>query len=796
MLLQKLKNFISANKYLFLIFVTVLIFFYPIFRNQIPFPGDLLVHYYEPYSAYPIMNYSPGAVPSKGQGPDVVRHIFPWKTFSIDSLKNGQIPFWDPHNFSGNPLMANFQSAVFYPLNLIFFVLPLLPAWTIFIMSAPLLGALFMFLFLREIRLGKLASFFGGIVFAFSSYMVVWMEYGNIDNTVIWFPLGLFLTEKIVKNRKIKYNLLLVFVLLISLLAGYIQAFFYVCGTLFIYFLIRSFESHRFSLKDLIVFLVTLFFPLLLSLFQIIPTKELFDISTRSNYSLSQIQNLLNPWWYSITVVVPNFFGNPAAQNHWFYGTYIERVSYIGIIPFVLAIYAFANFKRNIFSLIFGILAIIAFVLSLDLLITKYFFLLPIPVISTAVPTRILSIFQFSSAILAAIGLNDLIRRKNKSYLFLSTIIVGIILLSAWLFALIGYKFFAINAIDIAVSRKNLILPSVLFFSFIIFCFAYFVKKFKLTLVLVVVVTLADLFYFFNKITPFSPKEFVYPQTPVISYLKTNAQINRFWGYGSGYIESNFQTYDGTFSPDGVDPLHITRYARLLESAKTGRIAEELPRPDANVPPGYGQDDLKNNKYRQRLLDLLGIKYVLNKTQSKNSDYITFPQNIYKLLYADGYYQVYENKEVLPRFFLASNYIVETDKQKIIDKIFDQKFDLSKTIILEEKPVMKFGEDKNASVNLQNYRNNNVSFSISSKTNQILFLSDTDSPTWRARIDGKDVKLLRADYAFRAVSVPAGNHKVEFYYGAEGFYGSLKLSFLSLIFLILLYIGFKKYEKK
>src|SRR5262249_15391778 len=43
-----------------------------------------------------------------------------------------------------------------------------------------------------------------------------------------------------------------------------------------------------------------------------------------------------------------------------------------------------------------------------------------------------------------------------------------------------------------------------------------------------------------------------------------------------------------------------------------------------------------------------------------------------------------------------------------------------------------------------------------------LVLTDTWFPGWRARLDGADVQVLRADYAFRAVALPPGRHEIEF----------------------------------
>lgn len=796
MLGQKLRHFILANKYLFLILLTVLVFFFPVFKGEIPFPGDLLLNFYEPYKAYPILNYPTGAaVPTKNQGADVVRHMFPWKSFTIDSIKHGQIPFWDPYNFSGNPLMANFQSAVFYPLNVLFFIFPFLTAWTLFTFITPVLSAFFTCLFLRELKISKLASVFGGLTFAFSSYMVVWLEYGNIDHTFLWLPLGLFFTEKIIKDGNLKYNLCLILTLFMSLVAGYIQGYFYVVGVVFVYFFAKSFLNKTLEIRKSLYFLAVLIFPVLLSLFQILPTKMLFDNSTRSIYTLPQIQHLLNPWWYGITAIVPNFFGNPAANNHWFFGTYIERVSYIGIIPFILFVYALLNFKKRKEIIIFALLAVLSFFLSLDLFVTKYFFQIPIPMISTTVPTRELCIFEFCAIVLAAVGF-DLMREKfNKKTLAISIFFVSVLLLLSWGFTFLGAKLLHVSPTNLAVTRKNLILPTGMLLSFVVLTFSYF-KKIKLTLVLIVAFTLFDLFYFFNRITPFSPPQFVYPKTPIISFIQKNAGINRFWGYGSGYIESNFQTYDKTFSPEGVDPIHIKGYARFLESSLNGKAMVDLPRPDANIAPGYGSTDLKDNHYRQRVLDLLGVKYVLNKNRDRVADNITFPVEVYNFSYHDGYYQAYENKEALPRAFLASDYVVETNKQKILDKIFDSKVDLKKTLVLEEKPDMNFVPDSSASVKIDSYGNNEVDISTDAKTNMLLFLSDTHSDNWGLKVDGEESKLYRADYAFRAVAVPAGNHKVRFYYLIKPFLDGLKLSLLSLAVLIVLFPILRRYEKK
>ncbi len=793
---EKIRLFSFRNKIFLFIVLIVLFFFWPVFKGDIPFPGDTLVGFYEPYKAYPILGFSPGSVPNKAQGPDVIKELFPWKNFVIESLRQGQVPFWNPYNFSGNPLMANFQSGTFYPPNVIFLIFPFTISWTIFILLIPILASSFTYLFLRELNLSKTSSFFGGIVFAFSSYMVVWLQYGNIGHTLLWIPLGLLITEKLIKKFEWKFLFFLTLILWFSILAGYIQGYFYSASLIFAYFLFKGFTEGKINLRRFLYFITALISPVALSLFQILPTIELFNASSRSDYTLSQIQNLLNPWWYAITAIAPNFFGNPATFNHWFWGTYIERVSYIGLVPFILFLSAVLSFKRRKEKLFFGVVAILSFIISLDLFITKYFFKIPVPIISTAVPTRILSLFQFSAAILSAFGLEYFLKNQGKRKFYIATFITLFLIGLSWMLAFFGGEIFQIDPVNLSISKKNLIIPTFLAIAFLLVIYIWFKTKSKLTIFAILLLTIFDLFYFFQRITPFSPPEFTYPETPVVRYLKENGSINRFWGYGSGYIESNFQLMDKTFSPEGNDPLHIRTYTELLSSSKNGKLSENLPRPDANIERGFGEKNLRENKYRQRLLNLLGAKYVLHKTGSDSPDYTTFPDRIYRLVQSDGYYQIYENKEVLPRFFLTGDYTVEDDEGKIISLIYDEDIDLKKTLILKEDPKINIDKNSKGVAQLINYLPNKVSVKTKSNGNSLLFISDTYYPGWEVKIDNTPSQIILSDYAFRAVPVEEGEHIVEFLYRPKSFYKGLTLSLFSLIILALFLSYVRNLEKK
>ena len=60
-------------------------------------------------------------------------------------------------------------------------------------------------------------------------------------------------------------------------------------------------------------------------------------------------------------------------------------------------------------------------------------------------------------------------------------------------------------------------------------------------------------------------------------------------------------------------------------------------------------------------------------------------------------------------------------------------------------------------------------------------LLDSYYPGWRAYVDGKQAEILRANYAFRAVRVPAGKHRVEFVYRPRSFYAGLSVTSVALL---------------
>lgn len=756
---MKIKQFFIP--FLFFLIITSAFFYKTLFYKYVPFPGDLLVAEYNPWKYSSFLGYNPGSYPNKAQYFDTLRQIYPWKTFAIESVRSGFLPFWNPYNFSGAPLLANVQSAVFYPLNFLYLILPQIWAWSGLIILQPFLALLFTFFYARKIGISKIGSFFASFSFAFSSFMSVWLEYNTIGHVILWLPLVLLSIENLLERRKKISIVIFVLAFLASLFGGHIQIFAYIFIFSAIYCFVRGGRSFFF----IILFLL----PIGLGAIQIFPTLELIKEAARSShpYDIFIHKILIQPWQL-IMMFVPDFFGNPATRNYFVQDTYVGKVTSIGLIPLFFATLTFFN-KKNKYVIFFfwSSIAVLTFVTLNP--ITYFFYKIHIPFISDSAPNLAVFILCFSLSILAGFGID--LWKKEKPFYFL------VLFAIFWMTLLLVPKQF------LSISFRNLIYSTAfLIIAFMFFLIPTFYKKGKtMVLICLLLLTVFDQWRFFQKFNPFSPIGTVYSPTAIFSFLKTNSGINRFWGYGSAVIEANFATQFSLFSPDGYDPLYPRRYGEFIQASKDSKIHTEFTdqtRSDAVLSQNFGQ---------LKVMDLLGVKYVLDRNENGSSEKI-FPIDRFSLIYQKDGWKIFENKKAVPRVFLVSDYKVASNVLDFEKIFFAKDFNPAKTIILEEGLRGQNFNDSNhrSDVQVVSYTPNEAKLKTDADGNSLLFLSDTYYPGWKAYVDGKETKIYRANYAFRAVVVPQGHHEVKFFYDPLSFRLGYIVSFLSIALLAVL----------
>src|SRR3972149_6408866 len=182
---------------LILFTLLTLLIFWPIFLGKVNLNGHLLVSFYQIYGQN---------LPYKPTDWDQLRIYFPFYRVTLESLRNFAFPLWNPYAFSGHPHLADFQTAVFYPLNIFGLILTQIEFWHLLRITPMILASFFTFLYLRNINfrnpddsigLSTLASLFGAITFGFSPFILTWgEEVVMAPHSILWLPLILWAIEK------------------------------------------------------------------------------------------------------------------------------------------------------------------------------------------------------------------------------------------------------------------------------------------------------------------------------------------------------------------------------------------------------------------------------------------------------------------------------------------------------------------------------------------------------------------------------------------------------------------------
>jgi hypothetical protein len=158
-----------------------------------------------------------------------------------------------------------------------------------------------------------------------------------------------------------------------------------------------------------------------------------------------------------------------------------------------------------------------------------------------------------------------------------------------------------------------------------------------------------------------------------------------------------------------------------------------------------------------RLYDLLGVRYLLG---SKD---VTLDWDKFSLVFdSDPTVNVYRNESAMPRAFLVHRAVVAEDHEDAWTRLHQPEFDPATTVILEGGRELggPAGAGGTASVEVVRYEPDLVEIDLSNPAEGYLVLSDPHYPGWQATVDGAEAAILKADYAFRAVEVPAGDHRV------------------------------------
>ncbi len=734
----------------------VAIFFYPtLISGKLPIPSDALVGLYHPWRDL-YADTNPRGVPFKNfLTTDPVRQQIPWRKIAIDQWKKGSIPFWNPYSFSGVPLAANIQTAAFYPLNIIFFIFPFTTAWTLLIILEPVLAGFFLYVYLRHVSLRPSVSLFGAIAWSFSGFNIAWFTWGTMVHVVLWLPLILLSVDKVLEEKKKRFIwfILLVFSLTCQLLAGHAQLSLYVLFVAFGYMVWHVLHKKPY-VKKAIWFIAAILILFLITSLQWAPFIQLLTESSRFiDSSIWLKEGWFLPWQHLVQFIVPDFFGNPTTLNYWGVWNYGEFIGFIGITPLLFALYSISI--RDRITTFWKLLFFFTLLFILPTPIAKIPYQFEIPILSSLQPTRLMMIIDFSLIMLAAVGLNQWLERKDKRRMWLTLGFMGLLFLIVWAVVLLRNEFSAeVLRNGLSVARRNLILPSILFIAstVIIVIFGVFHKKNAIQMLCVagfIGLTGFDLLRFGWKFIPFTQSSYFFPETKSLAFLKQQAKPFRVMNLDDRIFPPNTMAYYGIESIEGYDPIYLERYEEFIAVSERGK-------PDIVPPFGFNRIITPHN-VDSPLIPLLNVNYVIS-LQEVEKPYL-------KKVFQEGETRIYRYTNSFPRAYFVENVLVIPQKQKIFDTLFESSFNPRKTAVAEEQiDYSSHPLAINDRVNITAYDPSSIDLDVHTQNSQFLVISNILYPGWKATLDEKPVLLHRANYLFMGLVIPPGEHKVALTY--------------------------------
>jgi len=272
---------------------------------------------------------------------DIFNYFAASRKFGFGELLNGNLPLWNPHIYSGAPYLANFQSALLYPPNFVYLVLPLAKAINTDLAFHVFLAGILMYAWARNRLQHPAAAFFAGAVLMLSQtfFLRVFAGHLTVLAVIAWTPLLFLAVDKLFERPSLGWCLTGIFAVTMQILAGLPQGVFCTAVAVGIYCFLRI-GPCRNRPATILALLFVAVVPLFMSAIQLWTGVATTVECTRSQgLSFEYASDGSFPPENFITLVAPCFFGDFTHVMYWGRNYLWEFTVFIGIAGLIMAIY-------------------------------------------------------------------------------------------------------------------------------------------------------------------------------------------------------------------------------------------------------------------------------------------------------------------------------------------------------------------------------------------------------------------------------------------------------------------------
>jgi hypothetical protein len=665
---------------------------------------------------------------------DIAFQMIPWRQAVRNSVAHGEWPLLNRFEGCGDILAGEAQPAPFSPFTLIALILPVAASFGFTASIAFFFAALGAFLLARELECGEMASLICTAVFAFGApiaLQILWpLGFG-------WalFPLILIATRRVVAAPSIRSALMLVAALTLEALAGHPETLLHVTTLGAAYGVFELIRRDRKQRGRAIAYAIGAgIVALLLSAIAILP---MLDASAQTVEHRIRTE-FFAPGPLRVAAGLPRvaLLSDllPFARNG--FRNFPMARAEAGSIALALAIFTLwqSRSRERWFFAILGFLALLASANAWPVAQLLH----RLPLFNLALNDRLASAVPLCLAILAALAVDALSDRA------------GIVM--AGLLVMLAAPASALRAGSIDTPRFVAEVVALAVAAIVVLVMAN--RKIAIPILFALILlqrTISD-----GALVPANDSRIAYPQLALFQPLQTIREPFRIVAIGPVLFPNTATMY-------GLED------ARVMTAMTLTAYDETFPAWCRRGGFGFNQvDDLT-----RPMLSMLNVRFAVVP------DGDPIPDG-WRNVVADHGSRLVENTRVLPRAFVPRN-IRSGIANDVEDMVVATDFADLAWLDLPGAPL-----DASNGPGTIAIRPRKLGFDLDAVMAHegFVVISETAWRGWRAFVDGRPAKIVRANHAFLGVFVPAGQHKVRVVYLPQSFVIGRMISLITLALLI------------
>ena len=751
---------------------------------------------------------------------DLTRYYYPTKQILRDIVQGGEFPYWNRLFSAGQPIAANPEHEVFYPLTWLILLPDYDLGYRLHILVHVYIGLLGMYALLRSMEIRPLAAFIGAFSFGMGGIYLSYINLLPILFCAAWVPLTCLYVRKFLLTPHVRWFALASLFLGLQFLVSEPTTVMQTGFLIGMYALYRGWYAARDAEQGwsaaLGEMLPRVLFIALISLAaigvgaaQLLPAIDHVGDSARSRpFDFSLVSAWSFPWAKLAEVIYPNFLGHMSIDQvmwYWGGGLYPGMGSpflfsiYSGLLIAALAMAGFFVRPRGgrfvlilcLFSLLMalgGHTPLMKWLYDADIATSIRY---PEKFIFIALFAMILFATQMLDRMLAG---DDRIRDAAMGFV-LATVIVAMVLtiftLTPW-YSTAFQKIWGLGAGPtlkrmVSISRDGWIVAlarGLLLFGLL---WSMRMVKQRIWIPLVLVFVFADILPVVHQLNPRMPARFFRETPTAAKQFPRNREPFRVFHEADWYGQEEVAR---KYFSSGSAVYWIVRNGLFPMTPAGQRLRMVMERDydkTALIPTidfvdsvwdvkRAGRTDwwepfvaMSNTWYRGNYRPFEAEKKRV-KGRMKSAQPIQF-------LELDHH----------PRYYFADQVVTIRDRRDFVRKLVDGSYSRSVAFVHRPSFVPARGV-------VHGYREtaNTASIDVESFGTGLLVMSVTTHKYWRIKIDGVPALPLVTNIAYQSVVVPAGRHRVEMRYRNFLAADAAKVSVVTtLLLLVLLLVSFR-----